>query len=133
PRLQGTVRGQVRSLAGSRILHGRHHRAGRGEGQEAGGRGGLGGSIGKPAGNGGESENLVPTFHFELVSPEKLAFSGEVDQVDAPGAEGEFGVLAGHAPFISTLKPGVLIIYAGGQRTRFVISGGFAEINPQGM
>jgi len=75
----------------------------------------------------------MPTFHFELVSPEKLAFSGEVDQVDAPGAEGEFGVLAGHAPFISTLKPGVLVIHTGGQRARFVVSGGFAEVNPQGM
>jgi F-type H+-transporting ATPase subunit epsilon len=75
----------------------------------------------------------MATFHFELVSPEKLAFSGEVDQVDAPGSEGDFGVLAGHAPFISTLRPGVLVIHAGGQHTRIVVSGGLAEVNPQGM
>jgi F-type H+-transporting ATPase subunit epsilon len=75
----------------------------------------------------------MATFHFELVSPEKLAFSGEVDQVDAPGSEGDFGVFAGHAPFISTLRPGVLVIHAGGQRTRIVVSGGLAEVNPQGM
>ena len=43
----------------------------------------------------------MATFHFELVSPEKISFSGEVDQVDVPGAEGDFGVLAGHAPLIA--------------------------------
>jgi F-type H+-transporting ATPase subunit epsilon len=75
----------------------------------------------------------MASFHFELVSPEKLVFSGEVDQVDAPGAEGDFGVLAGHAPFISALKPGVLVIASGGQRTRVVVSGGLAEVNPDGM
>jgi len=48
----------------------------------------------------------MATFHFELVSPEKIAFSGEVDQVDVPGTEGDFGVLAGHAPLISLLRPG---------------------------
>jgi len=45
-------------------------------------------------------------LQFELVSPEKLVFSGEVDQVDVPGTEGDFGVLAGHAPLISLLRPG---------------------------
>ena len=53
----------------------------------------------------------MATFHFELVSPERLVFSGEVDQVDVPGEEGEFGVFAGHAPYIATLKPGMLTIY----------------------
>ena len=42
----------------------------------------------------------MATFHFELVSPDKISFSGEVDQVDVPGSEGDFGVLAGHAPLI---------------------------------
>ena len=50
----------------------------------------------------------MATFHFDLVSPEKLLFSGEVDQVDVPGTEGDFGVLAGHAPLITTLRPGIL-------------------------
>ena len=48
----------------------------------------------------------MATFHFDLVSPEKLLFSGEVDQVDVPGTEGDFGVLAGHAPTVSALRPG---------------------------
>ena len=49
-------------------------------------------------------------LHFELVSPEKLAFSGDVEQVDVPGAEGDFGVLEGHAPFVTTLRPGILTV-----------------------
>ena len=52
----------------------------------------------------------MATFHFDLVSPEKLVFSGEVDQVDVPGTEGDFGVLAGHAPLVATLRPGMLTI-----------------------
>jgi F-type H+-transporting ATPase subunit epsilon len=75
----------------------------------------------------------MATFHFDLVSPERLLFSGEVDQVDVPGAEGDFGVLAGHAPYVATLKPGVLVIFTGAQRRRIVVNGGLAEVNPLGM
>ncbi len=75
----------------------------------------------------------MATFHFDLVSPEQLLFSGEVQQVDAPGAEGDFGVLAGHAPYIATLKPGLLVIYEGTHVWRVVVSGGLAEVNPEGM
>jgi len=75
----------------------------------------------------------MATFHFELVSPERLLFSGEVDQVDVPGTEGEFGVLAGHAPLVASLKPGILTIINGGERQRVVVFGGFAEVSPQGM
>jgi F-type H+-transporting ATPase subunit epsilon len=75
----------------------------------------------------------MSTFHFDLVSPEKLLFSGEVDQVDVPGSEGEFGVLAQHAPMVATLKPGILTILEGGQRLRVVVFGGFAEVSPQGL
>jgi F-type H+-transporting ATPase subunit epsilon len=75
----------------------------------------------------------MATFHFDLVSPERLLFAGEVDQVDVPGAEGEFGVLAGHAPYVATLKPGLLTIYEGAERRRIVVSGGLAEVNPQGL
>src|SRR5271170_1184114 len=76
----------------------------------------------------------MATFHFELVSPERLVFSGEVDQVDVPGEEGEFGVLAGHAPYIATLKPGMLKIYSGsGVSQRIVVQGGFAEVGPGGL
>ncbi len=72
-------------------------------------------------------------FHFELVSPERLLFSGEVDQVDVPGAEGDFGVLAGHAPMVSTLRPGILTVMAGGARQRIVVFGGFAEVSAGGL
>ena len=73
------------------------------------------------------------TFHFELVSPEKLSFSGEVDQVDVPGAEGDFGVLAGHAPLIALIRPGIMTVYSGGEQTKLVVLGGFAEVGPDGL
>jgi F-type H+-transporting ATPase subunit epsilon len=72
-------------------------------------------------------------LHFELVSPEKLVFSGEVDQVDVPGAEGDFGVLAGHAPFVTTLRPGILTVHGAGAAQRIVVLGGFAEVSAQGL
>lgn len=75
----------------------------------------------------------MATFHFELVSPQKITFSGEVDQVDVPGSEGDFGVLAGHAPLISLIRPGMLTVYAGGEQTRLVVLGGFAEVGPGGL
>jgi len=75
----------------------------------------------------------MATFHFELVSPEKIAFSGEVDQVDVPGAEGDFGVLAGHAPLISLIRPGIMTVYAAGEQTKIVVLGGFAEVGPDGL
>jgi F-type H+-transporting ATPase subunit epsilon len=76
----------------------------------------------------------MATFHFELVSPERLVFAGEVNQVDVPGEEGEFGVFAGHAPYIATLKPGMLKIYgASGAPQRIVVRGGFAEVGPAGL
>ena len=75
----------------------------------------------------------MATFHFELVSPEKMSFSGEVDQVDVPGAEGDFGVLAGHAPLIALLRPGIMTVYAGGEQTKLVVLGGFAEVGPDGL
>ena len=72
-------------------------------------------------------------FHFELVSPEKVAFSGEVDQVDVPGSEGDFGVLAGHAPLIALIRPGIMTVFVGGQQTKVVVLGGFAEVGPDGL
>ena len=75
----------------------------------------------------------MATFRFELVSPERLVFAGEVSQVDVPGEEGEFGVLAGHAPYIATLKPGLLTIYRNGESQRIVVRGGLAEMGPTGL
>ena len=70
----------------------------------------------------------MATFHFDLVSPEKLAFSGEVDQVDVPGWEGDFGVLAGHAPVVAAVRPGILTITAGGTQQKIIVLGGLAEV-----
>ena len=75
----------------------------------------------------------MATFHFELVSPDKISFSGEVDQVDVPGSEGDFGVLAGHAPLIALLRPGLMTVYSGGEQTKLVVLGGFAEVGPDGL
>ena len=72
-------------------------------------------------------------FPFELVSPSKLIFSGEVDQVDVPGLEGDFGVLAGHAPTVATLKPGVITVFGEGEPQRYVVLGGFAEVSSAGL
>jgi F-type H+-transporting ATPase subunit epsilon len=76
----------------------------------------------------------MATFHFDLVSPGELLFSSEVTQVDIPGAEGDFGVLAGHAPIVTTLRPGILVIYGqAGEELKFVVNGGFAEVGPAGL
>jgi F-type H+-transporting ATPase subunit epsilon len=75
----------------------------------------------------------MATFHFDLVSPEKIAFSGEVDQVDIPGAEGDFGVLAGHAPFVATLRPGVMTVTSAGKPEKIIVLGGLAEVSAKGL
>jgi F-type H+-transporting ATPase subunit epsilon len=75
----------------------------------------------------------MATFHFDLVSPEKLAFSGEVDQVDIPGAEGDFGVLAGHAPVVAALRPGILTVTSGTTREKIIVLGGLAEVSEKGL
>ena len=73
-------------------------------------------------------------FKFELVSPERLLVSGEVEQVLVPGAEGDMTVLAYHAPLLTTLRPGLLDIgYPGGKHQRYFIRGGFAEVGPSGL
>ena len=75
----------------------------------------------------------MATFQFDLVSPEKLLVSGEVTQVDVPGSEGDFGVLAGHAPMVTTLRPGILVVYRDGGELRVVVNGGFAEVSPTAL
>lgn len=76
---------------------------------------------------------MADKLHFSLVSPERELFSGPVDQVDAPGAEGDFGVLAGHAPFMTTLKEGRVVVRAGAQTRVFEVKGGFADVTPEGL
>jgi F-type H+-transporting ATPase subunit epsilon len=75
----------------------------------------------------------MATFHFDLVSPEKLTFSGEVDQVDVPGTEGDFGVLAGHAPIVAAVRPGILTIITGGTKQKIIVLGGLAEMSESGL
>ena len=75
----------------------------------------------------------MATFHFDLVSPEKLAFSGEVDQVDVPGLEGDFGVLAGHAPVVAAIRPGILTVISGGTHQKIIVLGGLAEMSDKGL
>jgi F-type H+-transporting ATPase subunit epsilon len=75
----------------------------------------------------------MASLHFELVSPEKLVFSGEVEQVDLPGVEGDFGVLVGHAPYVSTLRPGILTVHTSSGAQKIVVLGGFAEMSDRGL
>ena len=159
--LPRALRRQVRSPAGGGLLHGRHHRRGGRKGQEARGRSSLknsprpacGGGLGRghlpspevtptrrlrrstsPASGRGEAgRDPMATFHFDLVSPEKLAFSGEVDQVDVPGVEGDFGVLAGHAPVVAAIRPGILTVISGGTQQKIIVLGGLAEMSDKGL
>jgi F-type H+-transporting ATPase subunit epsilon len=76
----------------------------------------------------------MPAFPFELVSPEKIVFSGEVEAVVVPGVEGEFTVLKDHAPLLALLKPGILEYdLTTSQKTRLFVRGGFAQIAPEGL
>jgi F-type H+-transporting ATPase subunit epsilon len=72
-------------------------------------------------------------LHFEFVSPESVLFSGDVDQVDLPGSEGDLGILPGHAPLVTTLRPGIVTIIREGAREPVVVVGGFAEVGPTGL
>lgn len=75
----------------------------------------------------------MATFKFELVSPAKLLFSGEVEEVIVPGTEGEFTVLPGHAPLVSTLRPGFLRFKNGTDQMTVFVRSGFAEVNEKGL
>jgi F-type H+-transporting ATPase subunit epsilon len=77
----------------------------------------------------------MPDLRFELVTPERLVIAEEVHMVVVPGSEGEFGVMAGHAPFMATLRDGDLAVYrsAGGAPERIPVSGGFAEVSERGL
>jgi F-type H+-transporting ATPase subunit epsilon len=76
---------------------------------------------------------MAGTFKFELVSPERLLLSEEVEQVLVPGQEGDFAVLRDHAPFLSTLRPGLLEVTRTDEKRRFFVRGGFAEVSPTSL
>ena len=75
----------------------------------------------------------MAALHFEFVSPESVLFSGDVDQVDLPGAEGDMGILPDHAPLVTTLRPGIVTIFRDGKQEPVVVLGGFAEVSPAGL
>lgn len=76
---------------------------------------------------------MADKLHFDLVSPERRVFSGDVDMVVVPGSEGDFGVLPGHAPVMSTIRSGAIAVHDGNDVTRTFIHGGFAEMTPDGL
>jgi len=76
---------------------------------------------------------MADKLHFSLVSPERELFSGEVDQVDAPGSEGDFGVLPGHAPFMTALREGPVRVHDAGRVVTYDVKGGFADVTPAGL
>ncbi len=76
----------------------------------------------------------MASFTFELVSPEKLLFAGQVEEVVVPGTEGEFTVLKDHTPLMSTLRPGIVTVAeTSSKRTRLFVRGGFADVAPTGL
>ena len=76
---------------------------------------------------------MAEKIHFELVSPEKLVMSADVDMVVVPGNDGDFGVLSKHAPVVSTLRTGLLQVHQDGEVSDILLYGGFAEVNPKGL
>ncbi len=76
----------------------------------------------------------MAAFAFELVSPDKLVFSGPAESVLVPGADGDFLVLADHAPVMSAIRPGIVdIANSAGAHTRLFVRGGFADVGPMGL
>jgi F-type H+-transporting ATPase subunit epsilon len=75
----------------------------------------------------------MAAFHFELVSPERLIFSGEVEQVVVPGSEGVFTVLQNHAPMMSTIRPGVIEVTSAAGADKLFVRGGFADVSAKGL
>jgi F-type H+-transporting ATPase subunit epsilon len=76
---------------------------------------------------------MAEKLHFSLVAPERELVNEEVDQVDVPGAEGEFGVLPHHAPVMAIVKPGALRVYSNGAIRKIFVNGGFADVTPAGL
>jgi F-type H+-transporting ATPase subunit epsilon len=74
-------------------------------------------------------------LHFELVTPDRLVSSGEAYMVVIPGTEGESGIMADHAPYMTTLKDGEIAVYrsAGASPERIPVTGGFAEVSERGL
>jgi F-type H+-transporting ATPase subunit epsilon len=76
---------------------------------------------------------MADKLQFSLVSPEAELFSGEVDQVDIPGSEGDLGILPNHSPLMAAIRTGAITVYADGAETKYLVQGGFADVTPAGL
>ena len=76
---------------------------------------------------------MADKLHFSLVSPERELFSGEVDQVDLPGTEGDLGILPTHSPLMAAIRTGALTVYGEEGLTHYFVQGGFADVTPDGL
>lgn len=76
---------------------------------------------------------MADKLQFSLVSPEAELFSGEVDQVDVPGSEGDLGILPNHSPLMAAIRTGAITVYADGAETQYFVQGGFADVTPAGL
>ena len=76
---------------------------------------------------------MADKLHFSLVSPEAELFSGEVDQVDIPGSEGDLGILPNHSPLMAAIRTGAITVYTDGAETKYLVQGGFADVTAAGL
>ena len=76
---------------------------------------------------------MADKLTFSLVSPETELFSGDVDQVNIPGSEGDLGILPNHSPLMAAIRTGAITVYADGEETQYFVQGGFADVTPAGL
>jgi len=76
---------------------------------------------------------MADTLNFSLVSPERELYSGDVDQVDIPGTEGDLGIMPNHSPLMAAIRTGTITVYENGSETKFFVQGGFADVTPSGL
>ncbi|WP_371395557.1 F0F1 ATP synthase subunit epsilon [Fretibacter rubidus] len=76
---------------------------------------------------------MADKLNFSLVSPERELFSGDVDQVDIPGTEGDLGIFANHSPLMAAIRTGAITVYHDGKTTQYFVQGGFADVTPDGL
>ena len=76
---------------------------------------------------------MADTLQFSLVSPERELYSGDVDQVDIPGTEGNLGIMPDHSPLMAAIRTGTITVYENGAETKFFVQGGFADVTPSGL
>lgn len=76
---------------------------------------------------------MADKLKFSLVSPERELFSGDVDQVNIPGSEGDLGILPHHSPLMAAIRTGAITVMADGTETQFFVQGGFADVTPAGL